>query len=191
MNACIITPISPKDEETRAALGFKGPQNYSETDRLGFGEAGHPNNGVVGEFRNHMPAHEIRAQVGDDLFSRYTTISITRNPLDFLISQYFFRISIAKGEPPAFRDWYFANHENLRENSLIAPKDGQDACDVLLQYENLREDVGNLACLPSDFWDVFSGITAKSNFRAKDSLDAHGYFVQHGLADEIPKLFEQ
>lgn len=43
----IITPVSPEDEKTRMALGYRGPQNYIINGaRL---------------FYNHIPASDVRA----------------------------------------------------------------------------------------------------------------------------------
>ncbi|MGH6987535.1 MAG: hypothetical protein ACRED9_11945 [Caulobacteraceae bacterium] len=42
-----------------------------------------------GEFYNHIPAHKVRAAVGEEIGREYTTLCVERNPRDKFISYYF------------------------------------------------------------------------------------------------------
>jgi hypothetical protein len=86
----IITPISPKDEELRQSLGFRGPQNfnihlkaYSKGDiaRLIFYR-----NRL--RFYNHITAREVLRFVPKSVWDSYFKFCFERNPFDRIISLY-------------------------------------------------------------------------------------------------------
>lgn len=185
---CVITKISDDDEVIRKNLGFRGPQNNREKNRNGLGIDGQLNEFVQGDFDNHDNAEKVHRQIGDDNFGKYQKISIHRNPLDFLISQYFFRIRKNDAADVPFRKWYFENRENALENGQIAPRSGPHSCNVVLQYETLAEQISSLHQLPDTFLETFCSINAKANFRDKLSRDARKFFIDHGLEGEIKDL---
>lgn len=185
---CVITPISKADEILRRRLGFRGAQNHDELDRVGVSVIGHPNEAIRGDFRNHDSSAKVHDQIGDKTFHEYLKISIRRNPLDFLISQYFFRIRALGEKEVPFDRWYFQNRENVSENERIAPNSGPHACDIILRYETLAREIAALDALPGDFLETFSALDAKGNYRDPDSLDARRFFTEHGLENEIEQL---
>lgn len=88
----VITPISPKDEELRSTLGYRGPRNYlkpfptydlKDWARLAlrFRKAK--------RYFNHIPARTVRDLVGPQTWSEYFTFTIERNPFDKFLSYYF------------------------------------------------------------------------------------------------------
>ncbi len=70
----IITPISPRDEQLRRDLGFRGPQNYQLPDGR--------------QFFNHASASAVRQVVGTGIWDNYFTFCFERNPWDKVISWY-------------------------------------------------------------------------------------------------------
>lgn len=182
---CIITPITPEDEQTRIELGFRKAQNYEESNRTGFKDPNHVNHKIKGVFYNHMPSKMIYNQIDRDIFDNYKKISIQREPLDFLISQYFWRVpkDLQEKDVP-FKEWGIHNHKNIIENYLIAPKSGKYACDTFLSFENFKEDIERMSELPSDFFETFSNINAKGTYRDKESRNSKTFFKNNGFLEE-------
>ena len=134
----IITPVSQKDELIRESFGFQKPINYLSKDRSKINK----NKKVVGDFFNHIESRAVFDNLGEDIFYSYTKVSIHRDPLDFLISQYFFknRNAVENSWVP-FKDWLENHHKNFEVNFKIAPKSGPLSTDVILRYEEINEDI--------------------------------------------------
>jgi hypothetical protein len=137
----VITPISPKDEDLRRELGFRGPQNY----QLG-GIAGlisrlrrepEKNRRV---FHNHIHAHKVRDRVPADVWSSYYKICFERNPWDKVISAYWFKHKdgsregltrfIMEGEAAIFSDW--ERYTDQQGNLIV---------DHVAHYESLTDEL--------------------------------------------------
>jgi|SaaInlStandDraft_1057018.scaffolds.fasta_scaffold09167_2 hypothetical protein len=151
----IITPITPKDEDLRRQLGFRGAQNFKNVVWHNYGLK---NNG---NYYNHMSTSEIKATVPDEIFKSYKKITIYRNPFDYAISRYFWEGGAKTGLN--FLEFLEIFPNYLLENKSIAPLEGDDACDVYLRYECLEEDM-QLHGL-QEIWQVFHTISAKSGIR--------------------------
>jgi hypothetical protein len=147
----IITPILPEDESIRTALGYRGPQNYIFSGSQ--------------LFYNHIPACDIHALVGDDVWNTYFTFCFERNPWDKVISWYFFR---HQTEPrPSISEFIrsaetgsFGNPGGFDLYSIS----GHIAVDRVCLYEHINEEIEyiqNLLNLP----DIPALPTAKSRFR--------------------------
>ena len=116
---------------------------------------------------NHMPAAQIRAQLGNDVWASYFKFANIRNPFDKLVSAFHmlkanaaqepalfrFRRRIAglrgRGQPldrargrseiEQFRGWVsHGGHMNDRDAYVI---DGEVCVDYFIRYEHLNEDV--------------------------------------------------
>lgn len=180
--SCVITPISPADECVRAERGYAGPRNYLESSRLGIKEVGHLNYGIVGDMANHCGADYVRDCVGEGIFNSYTIVSIHREPQDFLISQYFFRMSSPdQQQQTPFAAWYANNKRNVLENYHIAPLKGGSRCDVTFDYEKLESQIAECDFLPKDFWQVFSQLRLKGSYRSPESLNVDDFYASHGI----------
>lgn len=169
---CTVTPISQQDERVRQSLGFTGPQNYlkevSDTGRL-----------IV---KNHSNTAQIRTWLGDKLFFSYRKITIHRDPLDFLISQYYYRMQgVSLNQKIPFYDWVQENQQNVLENYEIAPLKGENRCDVVFNYESLYSDISNCGFLPQGFAELLNSLRLKGDFRSKESLDVNQFYRQHGV----------
>lgn len=185
----IITPITEPDERTRAALGFQGPTNYAFHHRLKYMLSQHANRKISGRFLGHMSSEKICKNIGQPLFAAYTKVSIQRDPLDFLISQFYFKKN-KKGAENAtpFKTWLDANYKNVEENYRIAPTSGPYAVDAMLTYETLVDDISKTPFLPEDFISVFANLSAKGNIRDKKSRDVIQFFEAEGCKDYINKI---
>lgn len=149
---CVITPISPKDEQTRQALGFSGPQNFEAT----VWPDGTQGNGT---FYNHIPAKTARQLIPEQIWESYQKVTIVRDPFAAFVSRY--RWERQRIEVPDFGVFAHIYRKFLLENSDIAPIDGPDAPDVFLRYETLEDDIKALGVV--GLWDVFCTINSTAN----------------------------
>ena len=168
----IVTPISTEDELTREKLGYQAPVNFLDEDRCDELVA----ENVRGSFYNHMTGEEIYRNLGEKIFNRCTKISIHREPLDFLVSLYFFQRRNPKIKDLSFGEWLPARYEQVQENYEIAPLSGPYSPDIVLSYETLSDEVAQLNELPRDFADTFNALKAKGSYRPKSSRDAQAFF---------------
>ncbi len=184
----IVTPISPEDEITRANLGYQGPTNHKNRDR----SRDLVNLGVTGNFRNHMIAEEIYHNLGHEIFSKSKKISIHREPLDFIVSQYWFQKTgnNKKFVDLSVREWMKLQYKTIEENYKIAPISGPYSPDIILNYETLAADIKKVDELPSDFLETFTSLSAKGNRRPPDTKDPIKFLRDNDCEDYIPKILE-
>ena len=164
----IVTPITPEDEETRRALGYRGPQNYLAPpgllQKLGLKRP-------EKKFYNHMRASIIRKRVGREVFDSHLKVAVVRNPYDMVVSRYFWthrkdpRLSESH-----FREWLLSRPKSLYKNYKITHIDGVSAIDLMIRFEHFKEDIGTFAQrvgLPDTLYEEFNAIKAKGSFRPK------------------------
>jgi len=165
----------------RSALKFRGPQNYLESNRIGFLDNQSANFELKGNFGNHSDILKKRK------FANYETLAIHSDPRDVLISQYYYRMGgVLPGSCQKFIPWYEDNKTNILENYRIAPVNGKQACDVIFDYSELDTVIPNSDLLPPDFATLFSTLRLKGQYRDKNSLDTDAYFRQAGLGPNEP-----
>lgn len=153
---CVITPLAGRDEKARAALGFRGAQNFR-------GSRWPDGSRAEGAFDSHEPAARVKARIPAEIWRSYRKITIWRNPFDAVISRYFWR----RGTLPEMDFGAFvARHPHLLNvNTAIAPLSGPARVDHYLAYENLEAE---LAAIGLEYvWDVFRTQRAKSRSRPK------------------------
>jgi hypothetical protein len=184
----IVTPISPEDEETRANLGYQGSINYEVQNR----SKKLVSLGVTGDFRNHMTAKEIRQNIGNENFSKSTKISIHREPLDFIVSLYWFQKTghNEKFNKLSLREWLSIQYHTVEKNYKIAPISGPYSPDIILNYATLFDDIKKVSVFPRDFLETFSSINAKGNRRPLTTKDPIKYLQENNCEDFIPKIIE-
>ena len=99
----------------------------------------------------HMSAKQIKELVGCDVWEKYFTFTIERNPFERMISFYFWRIKDLKA-PPSFNEFidslFLKNEEWLKINNLNGYSnlpfytiDGRTCVDYIAKYENLSTDI--------------------------------------------------
>jgi hypothetical protein len=171
---CIITPISLRDEETRKALGFLGPQNYAIRD---------DSSDKILSIFNHMPTVKIR-QIFPDEWRNFLKIAVVRNPFDVAISRYYWEGGERTGLN--FGDYVAIHKAHLSENSFIAPISGLDAPDLFIKYENLATDleIAGLGFLLS----TLSKVKAKGNIRPAHGSSVTEMFDRYPEAADVVRL---
>lgn len=97
---------------------------------------------------NHMPAADIRKQVGDTIWSQYLKFCVVRNPYDKAVSAYFFfqardgRPVDAATDSRAFEEWLEQPGPPQDTDKFLI--DGQFCLDRVLRYETLNQDLQRL-----------------------------------------------
>jgi hypothetical protein len=183
---CVITPISHTDEQYRQKHVGRGPQNHLEDHRLGIDQRESPNFRVLDNFGNHSPALHVREALNAQRFRAYQFICIHRDPADFLISQYFYRLNAKSSGFRSFSEWYSTNKHNVFENYVIAPLTGKNACDIVLNYADLENQLKTCNALPKDFWETFTKLNLKGQFRPSQSRNVPEFYASHNLDHTEP-----
>lgn len=171
---CVITPITPANEEIRRNRGYRGPQNFRDT-------IWPDGTGSSGKFYNHITAEEARHQIPDQVWRDYQKIAIVRDPFDAAISRYYWEGVERTGLD--FGQFIDAHPEYLAESAQIAPFDGPNRIDRHLRYETLAEDVEALGL--EGLWEDFAGIRAKGGRRPERGASCEELYTQFPDAAEI------
>lgn len=149
----IVTKIGHRDEPKRQALGYQGPVNHLEpfdgSLRARFDRWLH---GPRHRYWNHMPASEVRAKVGEAVWSSYFKFCFERNPWDRAISQYHWQ-NRSKKRLPDF-DSYLVEMERrgILSNFDTYAIDGVIAVDRVYRFEEMQaslEDIVRRLQLPA------------------------------------------
>ena len=147
----IITPLITElgEEELRQNEGGIGPFNHKKTlaEHRGFREWRKLLlRGKRGErYSQHMTAAEIRNLLGEDLWSRYYTFTVERNPWDRALSRYWwqkYRWEVRRGRTnfPDISEYlrYLEHHKpHYLSNWGHYTINNEIAVDRVLFYENL------------------------------------------------------
>jgi hypothetical protein len=141
----IITPISPKDEQIRAELGYPGARNYAKP-LSEYSAADWRKQLLQGRrgmrLYNHMSATDARRKIGERVWNEYLKFCIVRNPWDRVISFYYFRHRKAQSPPSVSEFIASGDLELLRaRGSGIYSIDGELAVDRVCRYEDLEAEL--------------------------------------------------
>jgi hypothetical protein len=135
----VITPVAAEDEELRAELGFRSPQNtaiparWTQPRQLLRAALGR-----IGKFYNHMPAKDIRRFVGEGTWDDYFTFTIEREPYGKAISRYYWSTT----EPrPTIDDYLRTAPVHLISNWGVYTINDTVAVDFVIRFERLAEDI--------------------------------------------------
>jgi len=91
-------------------------------------------------YYEHMPAHLVRAYVGDEVWRSYFKFAFDRNPWDRQVSWYFYKTK-SKATRPSFEHFMASRRRAYVDNHEIYMDDGALAVDFLGRYESLDADL--------------------------------------------------
>lgn len=124
----VITTIAPRDELVRQEHGGLPPQNLEPVDGI--------------QPYNHMPAGEIRAYVGQEVWRSYLKFTVERDPLEKVVSLYFHRY---KTEPrPDLRAFVRTSEALDARNWPLYTIGGIVALDLVGNYDHLTVFVSEI-----------------------------------------------
>jgi hypothetical protein len=141
----IITPYREESEEDRKG---RPPQNYRVDHPLKPKRPlwrrlllrperyYHPSVG----YYEHMPATEVRAFLGEEIWQSYFKFAFDRNPWDRQISWYFYKTK-TKRRPPSFDRFMQSRDRAYVWNYEIYSDETGPALDFIGQYERLEQDL--------------------------------------------------
>ena len=148
-----------------------------------------------GRWYNHMPAQQIRKQVGDTIWQDYFKFCVIRDPFEKLVSAFHFfetrpqgaaQATAAPSDPAAvvqrFRDWVrLGNTLDDRDKYLI---EGNVCVDYFIRYEELHAGVRHVcATLDIPFEPErlphLKGGFRPANLRLADYYDARTIDLVH------------
>jgi len=91
-------------------------------------------------YYNHIPARKIKKFIGDEIFNTYTKVSIIRNPIDYIISNYYFFNSC---EHIDFREFSIQKMSTTDYDKFYEIKDTY-VIDHMIRYEKMSDDIKEL-----------------------------------------------
>jgi len=91
-------------------------------------------------YYNHIPARKIKKFIGDEIFNTYTKVSIVRNPIDFMISNYYFFNAC---DDMDFRDFCFSKMNTTDFDKFYEIKNTY-IIDHMIRYEKMSDDIKEL-----------------------------------------------
>lgn len=126
-------------------------------------------------FSEHMAAWQIRRELGEDIWSRYFTFTVVRNPYDRLVSRFFHRRTYGEldtdfelWDPQSFDQFIRYKAELINENwGLYTVKD-RPIVDFCVRYEQLEADLAEVSKrigLGSNVYDDMKTINSKTGIR--------------------------
>jgi hypothetical protein len=179
----VLTPFGVQDERLRRQVADVGPQNYHRP------LSEYPLNKRLKllaqrrrefKFGEHHPAWMIRREVDDDVWNGYFKFAVVRDPMDRLISKYYFargyfdRLGAAPFWDRSLDQFlrYFA--DSINENWVMYTDKDRIILDFLVRYEHLEEDlevVSRRIGLSHNLYDDLKEIRAKGDFRPRAGSD--------------------
>lgn len=200
----VITSLfPPEDEAKRAALGFRGAQNYTEPYpwRWGLRETKRLllSRQSPRRYYNHMPAAAARATVGPKIWDSYYKFTLARNPFDVAVSRFFMHQHRGVASAREFRSWLTGPDARIDRNLGIYMIDGEISVDKIVPYEALEQglhDVSAAIGLPENIYGVMRSIRAKASYRSDKASTAEmfdgfpeGVALIEKLADPEIEMF--
>jgi hypothetical protein len=125
--------LIPAHEELRRQLGGRGPQHDVNAD------------GSL-RFYTHMPAAEVRALVGEEVWTSYYKWCVERNPWDKVISDYCNRHR-NPATRPSLRTFLESGAALRAVNYRLYTIGGRVAVDHIARYEQLPTELNRIATL--------------------------------------------
>ena len=146
---------------------------------------------------NHMPAAQIKAQIGDDIWNRYFKFCVIRNPFEKALSAFahfgknhqlprgpsglWFRLkhSSCGAEQLRFLHWLTHHGPPMDRDKFVL--DSKLCVDDFLRYESLSTDMERICARLGVPWEPALLPEFKSGIRSKDCTAAQLY-TPHAIA---------
>ncbi|MBF2085670.1 sulfotransferase family 2 domain-containing protein [Thermoleptolyngbya sp. C42_A2020_037] len=159
-------------EEGAANLARVREESVSAAGIVGYRGPGKPEGC---RWWNHMPAAQIREQLGEDLWTRYFKFCVIRNPYEKAISAFYFGRSHTPSTPDssrsdaaAFEHWLIAHGPPIDRNKYLI--DGQFCLDEVIRYESLAADLERICAKLGVPWNPEALPHLKTGTRPKVAI---------------------
>ena len=193
----IITPISPKDEDIRQSLEYKGPQNYISPfkdykfmDWLNFFLK--YKNKRKKQYYNHITAKRAKNILGHKKWNEYYKFCFVRNPWDRVVSQYFWRIKNSNIKISKFlKSKHYKDLIKKGENIYTINK--KIVVDEIFKYEDINESMIKLKKILNLPSEIELPVTKSSTRKIKKDYKTflsknHRDFIYSTFKKEIKKF---
>ncbi|MDB4279642.1 sulfotransferase family protein [Paraglaciecola sp.] len=133
-------------------------------------------------FYNHIPAYNLREELGNDIWDKYFKFTVIRNPFDKMVSAFFHFEKHRKldtyssdklTDVERFRNWVKGGGKVIDKH--IYSIEGKVAVDYVIRYENLRRDLESVCKKINLDFDSNDLPNLKSEFRDR-SLPAKAFY---------------
>ena len=186
----IITPVGPApwDEAYRAQMGFRTARNFQrrwhEVELRDLpASARIACKKLCGRYTAktvwpmaywpHMSATDARRTLGDDIWNGYFRFAVERNPWDFAVSLYHWKLRRNAKRRMSLAEYVQRGYPARYANSRLYTIDGEIAVDRLLRFESLNQGLDEVSAhlgFPQPLSALLASIQAKSGIR-----DDRGY----------------
>lgn len=198
----ILTELEPHEEiERRRATGVTAQNHLWTGQGADFTEglrwlAGRPQRV---RFREHMPAWQIRNELGPELWDDYFTFTIVRNPFDRCVSRFYHCISYVGRDADqelwdraSFGQFVRYRTEMINENWPLYTMRDRPIVDFCVRYEHLEADLAEVSArigFASNIYDEMKQIRMKGDIRPNKAAAAD--VIEPQFRDTIATLCEK
>ena len=144
---------------------------------------------------HHMPSEEVRALVGKELWSEYFKFCVIRNPVDMVVSHFWYRLAPPVRELLAQADFLVVRKTfaewirlaSLPMNRPIYTIDGSVAVDYFIRFENLEADLKEVCERTGVPWEPDLLGRYKGDYRVRNEHFTE-YYTPAALARVVEEL---
>jgi hypothetical protein len=172
------------------------------------GIVGSRNTGIMAgdRYYHHMPASEVRDNLGPEIFDSYFKFCVMRNPYDKVVSRFWHDVAYDRRLPQYFSDSpkkfsfdkireSFINYVSLRSGHLCQDRnvymiDGGIAVNRFIAFENLINDISYVCSTLDITFDPNDLGSYKTDIRVRPEHYSDYYDMESKLAIEREYSFE-
>lgn len=176
----VLTPLIPDEERLRrevAGIGaqnfYRGLEEYDLRGKLKYLLLGRR----AFKFGEHMPAWQIRRQVGEEVWNSYYKFTVVRDPFDRCVSRYYYTKKyfddakeVEVWDRNSFDQFLRYHAELINENWRMYTEKDRVIMDFVIRYEDLERDLATVSRsigLEHSIFEDMKGIRAKGDYRPK------------------------
>jgi hypothetical protein len=173
-----LEPFCVKEAHTNGANRHGHREKVSDVGIVGF--RGRDRRTSQVKWWNHMPAADIKALLGDEVWNSYFKFCVVRNPFDKVISLFYYwrkagRFPFDPSAPDheQLESWLINNRIPLDRDKYTI--DGQFCLDTVIRYERLHQDMERVCQRIGLPWNPAAFPTMKIGFRPQGKTIASLY----------------